>query len=71
MATKTRAYTISTKLQAMEIAAKTSKEAAAKKFSAFTCRIYGRSVTLTASDNFRVARIVTLLQDYNVADSIV
>ena len=46
----------------MAVAAKTSKEAAAKHFSVIPCRIYGGSVTLTASDNFRIARIVRLLR---------
>ena len=62
MATKREAYTVSTKLQAVEVAAKSSKEAAAKHFSVVPHRIRGRSVMQTASDNFRKVRIVRLLR---------
>ena len=59
---KRKAYTVSTKLQVLEVTAKTSKEAAVKKFSVVPCRILSGSVMLKASDNFCVARIVRLLQ---------
>ena len=45
----------------MAVAAKTWKEAAAKHFSVIPRRIHAGLVTLTASDDFRVARIVGLL----------
>ena len=60
IATKRKAYTISTTLQAMAVAERTSKEAAAKRFSADPRRIHSGVMMLTISDNFRVARIVRL-----------
>ena len=62
MALKRKAYTISTKLQAVAEAEKTSKEAAARQFSVDLHIIRLELVMLTTADNFRVARIVRLLR---------
>ena len=61
MAAKKKAYTVSTKLQAVAVAEKTSKEAAASQFSIGPRKLCGGSVMLMASDNFHVAQIVRLL----------
>ena len=57
MAMKTKVHTISTKLQAVVVAEKTSKEAAVRQFSVHVHphKIRGGSVMLTDSDNFHVA----------------
>ena len=57
-----KAYTVSTKLQAVTVAETTSKEVAARKFGVDPRKIRGGSMMLTASDNFRVERIVRLLR---------
>ena len=62
METKKKAYTVSTKLQAMAVAENTSNEPAVRQFSVDLHRIRGGTVTLMASDNFRVAQIVRLLR---------
>ena len=62
METKRKVYTVSTKIQAMVVAAKTWKEATAKHFSVIPRRIRAGWVKLTASDNFSVAQIVRLLR---------
>ena len=61
MALKRKACTISTNLQAVVVAEKTSKEAAERWFSVDLHIIRRELVMLTTSDNFRVARIVRLL----------
>ena len=62
MATKKKVYIVSTKLQAMVVAEKTSKEAAMRQFSVDPRRIRGGLMTLRASDNFRIVRVVRLLR---------
>ena len=62
MATKTKAYTVSTKLQAVVVAAQTSNKAAANYLSVPPCKIHGRLVTLTTPGNFCLVQIVRLLQ---------
>ena len=54
------AYTVSTKLQVVVVAEKTSKEAAARLFSVDPLRVRDRSMTLTAFDNYHVVQIVIL-----------